>query len=329
MIKKRCILKKIILFVNLTFFLLFVQTAAAQQISLSFSPSLMEILIKPGKSIMLAYRLQNHADPTIIRTKVRPFNPKNNRGDIEIKPEFDGPIRFSLDNADLQLEQPFFLKTKDSQQLLLRLRVPEGTPEGDYYYTFLAETEPPPGTEGVTSSQTRAVIGSNLLITVTKTGTTEIKSKIVLFDLLTRFRFNLFGKTFRLADSNDQIPLVLIVENQGKNLIKPVGQIVLKGNFGEKAIYEILPSNILAQSQRLIEATPSAFLNQTKTSSLVLTGFFIGRYQLSASLNFGEGTPYTFARVDFWAFPFKLFLGGLVSFLAIVFVLKKIKNFEE
>lgn len=319
------------LLVLLTFaFLLltFTPRVSAQQVSLSFSPSLMEIFIQPGKSVMLAYRLENNGDPIVVRTKVLPFEPRGNDGRIEIKQEFSGPIRFNLTNANLGIEQPLFLKTKDSQQLLLDIRVPEGAPEGDYYYTFLAETQPAPGLEGATGSQAKAVIGSNLLITVTKTGFVEIKSKIAIFDVLPRIKFKILGRTVNIADSNDKIPIVLIVDNNGKNLIKPEGKILLRGNFGERADFDLVPQNILSQSQRLTVATPSAEGKTKKSNSLVLSGFFIGSYKLSTSINFGEGSPNLFASVSFIALPFRFIFGIIVAFIVIKFIVRRLSEKE-
>ena len=80
----------------------------AQQVSLSISPPLLELFIKPGKSIMFTYKLDNFGDPAFINLKILPFETKDNLGNIRIKPEFEGPVRFSLDNTDLKFEQPFF-----------------------------------------------------------------------------------------------------------------------------------------------------------------------------------------------------------------------------
>jgi hypothetical protein len=74
-------------------------------------------------------------------------------------------------------------------------------------------------------------------------------------------RLNLFGKNINIFDSLDQIPTTLTLANLGNNLTKPQGTITFQGNFGEKASYDLLPQNILAKSQRLIVATPSASLN--------------------------------------------------------------------
>jgi len=299
--------------------LLFPTWAIAQQVSLSLSPPLLELFIKPGKSIMVAYKLDNLGDPAFINLKVLPFEAKDNLGNIRIKPEFEGPVRFSLDNSDLQLEQPFFLKTNGSQQILLRIRIPENIVDGDFYYSLLAETAPPTAGEGIGSARAKATIGSNILVTISNSGNIDIKPRVVLFS--TR------GGVF---DSFDKIPLVFIVENKGKNMIKPEGQITLKGNFGETAKYDIISKNILAESQRLIEATPSADLSSRiyHPSSLVLSGFFIGKYNLSTQVSFGENSPTIFGATTFYAFPFKIMGGVLLAILVIIFIVKRRKDEE-
>jgi len=319
-------------------FLFFIsKNVNAQSVSLSLSPPLIETVIKPGKSILIAYTLINYADPVILNTKVLPFEPKNNFGQIKIKEKLEGPIRFSLDNANFNLGQNFFLKTNDREQLLLRIRAPEGTPEGDYYYTLLAETQPINTQAEKINSFAKATIGSNILITVTESGKIDIKPKITIFDVLPRWRFGFFGKKVNFFDSNDLIPVVLMVENKGKNLIKPEGRIILKGNFGEKAKFDILPQNVLSQSQRLLSATPTAELDCSSKSkfkacqspvSLYISGFFLGFYQLSTTLIFGENSPQISASTSFFAFPIKIFIGLIVVLIIAAFIIKRLTREE-
>ncbi len=309
------------------------KTVNAQQVSLSISPPLLELFIKPGKSIMVAYKLDNLGDPAFINLKVLPFEAKDNLGNIRIKPEFEGPVRFSLDNSDLQLEQPFFLKTKGSQQILLRIRIPENITDGDFYYSLLAETAPPTASEGIGSARAKATIGSNILVTISNSGNIDIKPRVVLFSIRGG---STFGQDIKIFDSADKVPLVFIVENKGKNMIKPEGQITLKGNFGETAKYDIISKNILAESQRLLEATPSAQIDcddnrRTEQkclfpTSLLLSGFFIGKYNLSTQISFGENSPTIFSSTSFFAFPFKITAGILIAILIIIFVIKKNKE---
>jgi len=285
---------------------------------------------------MVAYRLDNLGDPAFINLKVLPFEAKDNLGNIRIKPEFEGPVRFSLDNSDLQLDQPFFLKTNGSQQILLRIRIPENITDGDFYYSLLAETAPPTASEGIDSARAKATIGSNILVTISNSGNIDIKPRVVLFDILSKLKFNFLGKVIKIFDSANKVPLIFIVENKGKNMIKPEGQITLKGNFGETAKYDIISKNILAESQRLIEATPSASLdcddnNRKKQiclfpTSLILSGFFIGKYNLSTQISFGENSPMIFGSTTFYAFPFKMGGGILIAVFIIVWIIKRNKE---
>ena len=319
-------------FVILIFNFCFLNFSYAQQVSLSISPPLLELFIKPGKSIMVAYRLINHGDPTFLRLKVLPFEAKDSLGNIRIKSEFEGPVRFSLDNSDLKLDQPFFLKTNSSQQILLRIRIPENITDGDYYYSLLAETTPPTAGEGIGSARAKATIGSNILVTISNSGNVDVKPEVVLFS--TRGGLN-FGQDIKIFDSTDKIPIVLVLGNKGKNMIKPEGSINLKGNFGETVKYEIIPKNILSQSERLVEATPSASIdcddNRTDaacrvSTSLILSGFFIGKYNLSAQINFGENSPNIFGSTIFFAFPFKIMIGTILAIMIIVFIIKRRKD---
>lgn len=329
-------MKKTIIIIVLAFFLSSIiyhlgsRISFAQQVSLSLSPPLLELFIKPGKSIMIAYKLDNLGDPAFINLKVLPFEAKDNLGNIRIKEEFEGPVRFSLDNSDLQLEQPFFLKAGGSQQILLRIRIPENITDGDFYYSLLAETAPPTASEDLGSARAKATIGSNILVTISNSGNIDIKPRVVLFDILSKLKFNFLGKVIKIFDSADRIPAVFIVENKGKNMIKPEGQITLKGNFGETAKYDIISKNILAESQRLLEATPSADLSSNiyHPSSLVLSGFFIGKYNLSTQISFGENSPTIFGSTTFYAFPFKIAGGVLLATLVIIFIVKRRKEEE-
>ncbi|MEK7597774.1 MAG: hypothetical protein AAB441_03980 [Patescibacteria group bacterium] len=315
------------------FIFLFVYSgnASAQQVSLSLSPPLLELFIKPGKAIMVAYKLDNLGDPTFLNLKILPFETKDNLGNIRIKPEFEGPVRFSLDNADLTLDQPFFLKTNGSQQILLRIRIPENITDGDYYYSLLAETTPPTASEGIGSARAKATIGSNILVTISNSGNIDIKPKISLFS--TRGGLTL-GQNIKFFDSSDQIPVVLTVVNKGKNMMKPEGQISLKGNFGETIKYDIISKNILAESERLLEATPSASVEcgdrrdaKFCVSTLILSGFFIGKYNLSTEIRFGENSPTIFGSTIFYAFPFKITGGIILAIVIVVFILSR--HFRE
>lgn len=303
----------------------------AQQVSLSISPPIVEAVMKPGKSILVAYNIKNNGDPAIINTRVVSFEPRGNFGNISLKEELEGPVRFSLDNADLKLGQSFFLNTGATQQVLLKMRLPENIPNGDHYYSLLAETIPPTTVEGIASSRAKATIATNILITVTESGVIEIKPKVTIFDTLSKFKMNLFGKPVGIYDSLDKIPVVLYVENNGSNKIVPQGKIRLKGALNQTTDYDIVPKNILANSQRIMEATPSATISPQPSTpvSLVLSGLFIGKYSLSTDISFGENSPTVFGSTTFIAFPFKILGAVLLLIVATVFITRRFSKDED
>lgn len=309
---------------------LFSNPVFSQQIILSVSPPLVEALIKPGKDIIIGYKIQNLGDPTIITTKMTTFEPYGNTGEIKIKKQLEGPARFNFENADIQLGDAFFLKNNSDQQVLLKIRVPENSPAGDYYYTLLFESKPQSELGGNTSSGAKATIGANLLLTISSDGVTEIKGKINQFAVLPQYQFKLFDSIFNIFESGTKIPVILNIQNQGKNLIKPNGAISINGGFGEKTNFTLLPENILAESQRMAHASPSAELNCGAEDreicknkySLIIPGFLLGKYTLNVKLNFGEGTSELTDSITIYAVPFKLTI-VIVSCLIFSYLLYK------
>jgi len=301
----------------------------AQQFSFSVSPPLIEMIIKPGKSVLVAYTITNGGDPTIVSANVLPFQPLGISGDVELGKKMDGPIRFSLDNSTIQLGKPFIMQSRKGQQLLLNIRVPEGTPEGDYYYTFFAQNELGKPIEGVSAAQAQGRVGAHILVTVTQTGRVEARASIGSLSIKPHYSITLFGSKFDIFESTDIIPVNLIVQNTGKNYIKPEGFLNLKGTLGENADFSVLPQNILSQSSRRISATPSAQISQdthSEEASLFLSGFFLGKYTLKANLTFGPNTGSHTSVVTFYAFPFKLLLSAGLALVIGIVIIQQLKN---
>lgn len=316
---------------SLVFFLLPAQVHA-QQFSFSVSPPLVEMIIKPGKSVVIAYTITNGGDPTIISANVLPFQPHGISGDVELKKDMEGPIRFALDNSNIQLGKPFMLQPRKGQQLLVNIRVPEGTPEGDYYYTFFVQNELGKPTEGVSAAQAQGRVGAHILVTVTQSGRIEAGGSIGSLSVKPHYSFNLFGSQFDIFESTDIIPVTLIVQNTGKNYIKPEGVLNLKGSLGENADFSVLPQNILSQSSRRINATPSAqvsSLDGSEPASLLLSGFFFGKYTLTAHLSFGPNTGSHTSLVTFYAFPFKLMISAGLALIVGIVIIQQLKNKKQ
>ena len=307
----------------------------AQELALSLNPPLVEAAIKPGKSIVIAYTIANGGDPLIVSAQLSRFRPAGLDGGIILENTTDGPIRFNLENSDIKLGKAFFVRNDKGQQLLLKIRVPEGTPQGDYYYTFYVQNELGRKPEGIPAALAQARIGSNILLSVTQTGDIDVKGSIGDFNVRPRFLLRLFGRSYPIFESTDIIPIDLIVQNTGQSLIKPIGSVQLRGTFGEEAEYSVVSQNILAQSSRRVHASPSAQLNPgdrgshaglRDDASLYIKGFFVGKYTIATDVNFGDAKAGDKATTVFYAIPYKLISAfGVVVILSII-VLKKYRQ---
>jgi len=296
--------------------MLHVPSVSAQAVGLSLTPSLFQIAVQPGKSTTVTYRLQNTADPTTLTLRILPFTKKDDAGHIELQSKLVTPLTFSLESSETTLGQAFFFKSRNTIPIKLHIQVPENTPEGDYYYSLLAESEPPPPAEGSTQVRVKASVGSNILLSVTRSGKLEIRGKIRSFSLSPHYTVNLFSKKVNIYDINDSVQSTLIVENSGKNLIRPSGEVNLIGSLGGRAKYDLPAENVLANSTRKLPVS--------------LRGFYIGPYRLTTAVSFGEGAPVLFAQTSFIVVPIKFLtfmgVGGLLGLLFLIYRKRKAKK---
>ncbi len=288
-----------------------VKNAHAQQVTLSMNPPIVEAVIKPGKTIVIAYTVTNSGDPVTVRMKIRTFSPQGQNGALTISDDLEGPVRFSLDNANLQFDQPLLMRSGAAQQAVVRMRIPEGTPEDDYYYVFLAETESSPGVNGSSGSTAKASIGSPLLVTVTESGKVQIKGDIASLHIPSRFQITFQNKTYHIIDSSDKIPVSLTIRNNGNNLFKPEGTLSLQGWSGDTLKRSIVPQNVLSQSERKLNCTPDC----------IFSGFFIGPYRIIASVKLSETNPALSAEIPMVGIPFKVLSAVVLTSLITLGVL--------
>ena len=283
-------IKKISVITVITFitFITGPKPTTAQTVSLAVWPPLLDTVIKPGKAITQVYKLQNFGDDTMIRASIVPFEPADESGHTKIINNSQLTIDnyFSLQNANLaELPATFPLKSGQTQELVLKISVPEAAPEAEYYATFLFEST----TEGLISGSgavTNASIGANILLTVSRTGELNPTAKIEEFS------------TVRWLDSFSPINFRLRVKNTSLNRLQAVGQIEIKNIFG--AVSTTLPlrqDNILAGTIRR--------LSLEKEWRPV---FPIGRFTAAAAITPLNTTNTVSQTIAFVVLPYKLLL---------------------
>lgn len=310
-------------------YLLFPNKIEAQSLGLSIYPPLLEVMIKPGKTITQVYQLNNQGESDLVMTsKILVFEPTDELGNVRIKT--DSPLVmndwFSFQNTDLNLGDNFVLKVGQEQQVVLKIKVPENALEDDYYLTLLFESLPEL-TLNQGNTQNKIQIGANLLLTVSETGEPPRKAEIAEFKIKNAW-FQL--GSWQFIDSFFNPLLLLRIKNIGRSLFKPMGTITVSGWTGGKYLLELLPENILTNSTRQSQCFstdqnqpfPCRFETNWKNK------FLIGHYQAKVAFGLDKINEDYQQTLHFFAFPFILL--SLLLFSILIFgLIKKYSRFKD
>lgn len=309
---------------GLLIFLIIPVSVQAQQVGLSLNPSLHEIVTKPNSSLELKFTLENVGDPALVSLKLLSSTPADSFGNMKLKSNLYGPILFDIKEYPLTSKKSFIMKSRESKKLTLVIDIPEQITEADYYYSLVAQTDPPPAGDGTVSAKASVSIASNILMSVSKDFPSETNTKIVLFDIPNSYKLNLFGKKIYLINSSNIFRSILTVQNNGIHRIKPSGKIRLIPNFGEKKDYVLPPQNILSESQRTLQAELPYRKND---ASLYLQSISLGYYTMKATVNLPISGHSLDSSIDLVALPLQafnwLFLIIVLTIIGIIFHRKK------
>ncbi len=314
-------------------FLFRVPSVYSQSIGLSIRPVILEVMIKPGKSITQAYQVANNSNRDLYVTpKIVPFTPRDVYGNISLRTtNYEPPAAsfFSLQNSGLNLNQTFKLPAGKSQQLVLKLDVPQNNPEKDYYYTFLIEQTNRGEFINQTGGQHRIKIGSNILMIVSETGEPQTDFQIAEFKAEPKF-----------ADLFDKVKFRLLIQNTGSAFFKPQGRIEIYNTLFNKKVGELnlLPENILVDSARKIrckkEQPITSEVKSADTSEVVsptacsFSSWLPGKYKaiIASPQNNQQPTINNRQQANFYLIPYKLILALAIIILITWQIYQKIKS---
>lgn len=277
---------------------------------ISLSPPQAEFVLKPGVTLTQAYQVTNNSDQTItLNTKVLPFLPSGDNGSVNYSNLISNPnINFSLNNANLQLGQPFTLKPSQSLQLVLKITSSPQTKLSDYYSTFFVYQTNELTANDTNISQTIGQIGSHILLSVSDTENPKAEGLIQKFSL-TPSLHDIFFTPITFSGQ---------IQNNSNYFFKTSGKITLSKD--SKIIKELnLDSqNILANYYR-------QFSCDNQTTCTISPPFWPGRYTATIELDPSLNTPPV--STSFFILPFSpiLFLGLLIFFIFTFSKLKKSK----
>jgi len=279
----------------------------AQQIDLAVVPPTLEVLIKPDTRVLIQYTITNRADSIGLKPLIKTFSIAKKLEYVEYESVEKLPIKLSLVDENSETVDAFTIAKGGTKKIFLLLDVPSTATEGDYNLSFMVETQPE-FLDKQYSARIKSQVASPLLVTVTKTGKTQVRGAISVFEIS--------GKLF---DSFDPIPVTLRLKNRGKNVLNAGGALTVRGSLGESAIYPVKNQNVLSNSEKLL-TTKLAEGDRTA----IFKGFFIGRYGVSASVVLADGTVQLNRSTSFFAFPFKIILFGVLgSFVGIMLLRKR------
>ena len=299
-------LKIIFFLVFFTFsFLIFnLNEVKAQSLSLGISPPVLEVLIKPGKTITQAYKLINNGEDVIITPRLAEMGEDG----VTDNPEYQPEPWITLLNTDVFLNKPFLFESKKEKQIVLKIAPPKGMTEEEIYRVLLFTTTPlPPGE--TSQSSVSSSLGTILLISVTSTAMQARGAQITEFDLP------------GIIDSFDPLVANISVKNSGKTYFRPMGKIMLSGSLG-KSEYDIRPNVILAGKTRKLTTSVS----EDEDVTLRLPGFYIGKYSLTMGFTLNESNIKIEQTKTFYAVPWKASITLLVIGLILYRIVKRKKK---
>ena len=216
-------------------------SAQRSNISLSISPPLADIIVKPGKNVVLAFNIENSGAGTLEVTPVI----HGLRADKEGRPVFDfqtpAPEYVDLQNVDRKLNQSFLLPPGKKDQLILRIKPGEKVPEQDIYLSlvlYAKNKEHAQFSSSATSAQ--GGIATNILLTISQSGVRQSDLQIEKFELPL------------VIDTFSTIHPSLLFKNKGKNLAIIDGTVEIQSNLSRQTVktFTLLQENVLSGGVR-------------------------------------------------------------------------------
>lgn len=278
----------------------------AQTLSLSISPPVFEIFIKPGKTISQVYKIRNTGEAKIVKLSVNEYTPDTvSHPSVNI----EGETWIKIAGKNISRNSPFLLSKGEEKQFLLIVSPPIELPQKDYYRVITLETVNNPPHE-LSQTDIQISLNSVLLITVTNSGSMVKSSKVTKFTLP------------KVLDSFTPLNISVEIENTGDTYLRPIGTLTLKGIIGQ-GTYNLLPLALFPGQKKLLITQETGDIDTT----LKLTGLFVGKYNLELKYGFAAGNINTIVTKSFIALPVKG-LVFLLTILLILYILNSLKRMK-
>lgn len=274
---------------------LFPNGVMAQAINLSITPPLLEVMVAPGKEVKQVFTITNDGGDVILIPKILYFIPDSNDGTVELTDEVAPDwVKFNQDS--------FSLKNGNRTDFTVTINPPDGTEETDHFLTLVIETTVPTDVLGQASTFYKTIIGSNILVTISKDGNPKKSAEIIEFTAP------------KIIDSfANPIPLTLVLRNNGNSFWKPNGKVI----SGDETL-KLANLNILSGSNRNLLCLKDENLDECKATHNIL----LGKITHKLEFQMDDDTKIYKAETVSYVFPFSLV--AILIFLLTTFRYRRI-----
>ncbi len=278
---------------------------AQESVTLSVSPTLIDISAEPGQAWQSKLRVVNvnNFDLTVY-VEVVNFAPKGEGGDGTFLP-LDSSTQDGSSLAEwISINrEPIVIPREQTGEIPFTVMVPKDASPGGHFAAVLVGTKPPVADSGQARLQTAQMVTSLFFA--------RVAGDVVESGAIREFT------TDNTVMNNPEVGFTLRFENKGNVHLRPQGEIKIYNMWGEER--GIVPinqyssfGNVLPESIRKYDFT---WKGEWSLSEM-------GRYSAVATLGFGaDEKQFASSKVYFWVIPFKLVFGillGLVIFIVII-----------
>lgn len=224
----------------------FFEHAHAQTTGLSIAPPTVEIILAPNKKVIQAFTIHNQGESGEFVANIHSVTPVGTEGHVTVSPRpidpSSIPLIYRLENADLELGEPFRLGAGDSRQLVISLEGASTDVVTDTYLSLVVSAQAQVISNQTPSAIATPGIGSLILVTLTPEGTLPVNLEVEGFDLPT------------VHDSIKALAISPILANQGPVMLRVAGDYTITSTEGKIVTQIPIYNNlILKESKRIIQ----------------------------------------------------------------------------
>ncbi len=286
----------------LTFFVFTAPVLAVNDVFLTISPPLNELILEPGSKSTHGLSLYNNSDsPITVDLRVSPFVPEGEEGQVNVA---DEPLPKSQDWVTVYPSR-ITLAPKESKTISYTIELPPNAPPGGFYFAIVASSAPRKyqSQGGQLESGASVVASVSELVFVKINGPVSYNAKIKEFDTANKKRFFFYGPIDFIVRIKNLSNIHTVFSNQieVENII-----------FPEKYVLKMKDQRIMPDAVRKFTAT-------------MPNKWHLGYYKATLTTSYAGGNNLQNV-IMFWIVPVKeitLILGGFALLLTLIIILTR------